>query len=549
MNIRELFERAYSDVYEKYPFSDTNTAMSGIMGKAEKMKKENITRINASELPAPEIREKRSRAPMIGGIAAGIAAALGVGFFAGSLNGGGIQFTPLKEGGAGYSANEELPESEDTQENAETEDTAETYEAVEKADAAETEELPAETDLPVTEEMSAPAEDNAQDDECKSFRFPDDNMLVIPDNYGSGHEARLLEMTVSNTQVMLRYRDDRLNPDNTELVEALTAAPVAFRLEDGRLIVTETVYTEFDGINHDQDLIVLASISEPISLSEITEVYVGITPVWGDRIDAVKWNMMDYKNNHWYATAPLYTEADEWYDFGEYRVHVTGYTFDGISLRLGYDLVLNEDCGFTSDDFTEVGSYVFPVTGFESSDGDIFMTGGSLGGFPDIVLDKYTLPTQWDWYCTEPMDEITVPIVGHELVRADNCGEVIASYTFTAKLRDDITLRKWQSGGALTDTAGNTYPVEYINLTEKEISAIISNIPYTDFRYEPAATVFRDLGEICVKLVLTDGREISSRLSLGMPISNGSAYLHYSIPEIIDPENVAEIWFNDNRIV
>lgn len=125
MDYHAIYKKAFSAVREAYPCSDHETAFENVVKRAggsvdtqcrlpmpftdggkDKMKNdENVKRINAKDLPAPDRSDKRrSRAPMIGGIAAGVAAALGVGFFAGNIAGGGITITPLKEGGAGYHA-------------------------------------------------------------------------------------------------------------------------------------------------------------------------------------------------------------------------------------------------------------------------------------------------------------------------------------------------------------------------------------------------------------------------------------------------------------
>ena len=131
MDYHAIYKKAFSAVREAYPCSDHETAFENVVRRAgespdtqcrlpmpftdggnEKMNNDkNVRRLNARDLPAPETQEKRrSRAPMIGGIAAGVAAALGVGFFAGNAAGSGITITPLKEGGAGYHAETTVPE-------------------------------------------------------------------------------------------------------------------------------------------------------------------------------------------------------------------------------------------------------------------------------------------------------------------------------------------------------------------------------------------------------------------------------------------------------
>ncbi len=135
MDYNALYKKAFSAVREAYPCSDHETAFENVVkraggtvdtqcrlpmpftdgGKYNMNNDKNVKRLNAKDLPAPETQERRrSRAPMIGGIAAGVAAALGIGFFAGNATGGGITITPLKEGGAGYHAETTAPEPQET---------------------------------------------------------------------------------------------------------------------------------------------------------------------------------------------------------------------------------------------------------------------------------------------------------------------------------------------------------------------------------------------------------------------------------------------------
>lgn len=130
MDFREIFNRTYANAYELLPFSDTNTVMKNVTERAEKTMNENTRPKYIHEVDTHyEERQanlKKKHAPPIGGIAAGIAAALGVGFFAGSIANGSFKFVPLKEGGAGYSANAETKTSFEVV----TEETEMTEEAV-----------------------------------------------------------------------------------------------------------------------------------------------------------------------------------------------------------------------------------------------------------------------------------------------------------------------------------------------------------------------------------------------------------------------------------
>lgn len=118
MDFREIFDRAYGSAYELLPFSDSETVIGNVKERAEttmkhKTKEYYIHEVDTGYEARQAYMKKKSRAPVVGGIAASIAAALGVGFFAGNIANGSFQFVPLKEGGAGYSANAETEISED----------------------------------------------------------------------------------------------------------------------------------------------------------------------------------------------------------------------------------------------------------------------------------------------------------------------------------------------------------------------------------------------------------------------------------------------------
>jgi len=106
MDFREIFDRAYANAYELLPFSDSNTVIRSVKERAEKTMNSKTKIYHIDEVDTAyeqrKAAQKKSRAPLICGIAAGAAAALGVGFFAGSLTHGGIEISSPANG-AGYS--------------------------------------------------------------------------------------------------------------------------------------------------------------------------------------------------------------------------------------------------------------------------------------------------------------------------------------------------------------------------------------------------------------------------------------------------------------
>ncbi len=529
MDIKEIFDRAYSDAYEKYPFSDTQTAMSKILGKAEKMKNENVTRLDARELPTGGTAHKGSRAPLIGGIAAGIAAALGIGFFAGNAYGGGIEFTPLKEGGgAAYSA------AEDIVTEAVTEDITETVPEEETAGG-------------ITAKLSA-----VTDSGKFNYNFAFDKMTEVTftldeETKKLKYKAHIEEMIFTGTQIILRYRDPALTPDNTELVNAAATAPVELEMWEGDSVFAEVTDS---GFSIDGDFIVIADLPEHISISDVRNISVGLVRIWGEAIDEFIRHMtiLDIRSSD------LYTKADEWFSCDGYRVHITGYTFDGINLRLAYDILLDEDSGYISTDF--IGAFdderdsILPLS--ESIDEE--NVGILSGGVLHQPEETYRLSTVWNFHRYEPADEITVTLTAFPLTRGANHPQIPGeAFTFTAYVPEDADIRTIiPDNSTVPDSLGNLYPVDIIRFSEREFSAVISEIPYTDFSYEPANTVFRDLGGLDIKLVFADGSEMtltSSYNSLGQPVASGRTFIHCALPESISPDDVTEIWFNDSRIV
>lgn len=87
MDHRKIFEEAFSDIETRYPFSDERTVVDNVLERAENMKKtdnnDNRDVKELYEITVPNIPARKSRAPLIAGIATLTAAAAGIGFFAG----------------------------------------------------------------------------------------------------------------------------------------------------------------------------------------------------------------------------------------------------------------------------------------------------------------------------------------------------------------------------------------------------------------------------------------------------------------------------------
>lgn len=532
MDIREIFERAYSNAYEKYPFSDTQTAMSKIMGKAEKMRNENITRINAKELPAPVTEKKHSRAPMIGGIAAGVAAALGVGFFAGSITNGGITITPLKEGGAAYSAVEDIVTEEFTaeQDTEPKQSEEEIYDAQDIIDG-------------ITEDLSAKTDAEFGEDYSEAGAYI---TLERDENGGSVYSTYLKAWNVTKTQITLVFRDPRLTRSNTGLIEAIQNANVELEMRNGDKVTGTFAKSEFDRLG--QHFFVTYDLSEEINIPNMTDLTVGNSAVWGERISAHLKRMEERD----IKTSTLYTASEEGFRHENYQVQITGYTFDGINLRLAYDIILDEDSGYVTSDFfgpaDEDGNCAIDPVSLNVDTENGFLSGGTTY-YPD---DPFVLHTEWDLHLYEPSDEIDINFTPHDLIRGRNLSSVTGDvFTFTAKIPENVPIRTIAPENTFaTDSFGNTYAVDVMKISGREISAVLSGIPYTQFNYEPAETIMEDLSSYSVRLFFEDGREliIPRNYSLGQPFADGKTYIHYALTEEIDPDTVTAVYLNNDKI-
>lgn len=111
MDYRKIFESAFSHLGEKYPFSDDRTVVDNVLERAKKMEKNDSKYVKELyEITVPNVPVKKSKAPLIAGIAALTVSAAGIGFFAGgsfmaaNMPDGAPMLTPLA---GGYSDSED----------------------------------------------------------------------------------------------------------------------------------------------------------------------------------------------------------------------------------------------------------------------------------------------------------------------------------------------------------------------------------------------------------------------------------------------------------
>ena len=114
MDFRKIFDIAFFGIENKYPFSDERSVVDNVLERAEHMKNEdkndNMYVKELYEIKVPDVPVRKSRAPLIAGIAALTVSAAGIGFFAGgsymaqNMPDGAPALTPLA---GGYSDSED----------------------------------------------------------------------------------------------------------------------------------------------------------------------------------------------------------------------------------------------------------------------------------------------------------------------------------------------------------------------------------------------------------------------------------------------------------
>ena len=122
--------------------------------------------------------------------------------------------------------------------------------------------------------------------------------------------------------------------------------------------------------------------------------------IYGEDSEEIKKMLDNYEKLRDIESSPLYTPADEWFDCDGKRVHVTGYAFDTVNLRIRYETCYDEPIKKTSS-----AAYFYQIT-------NVFPDNSAGCSSADISYDRAEegiVETLQNIYATEPVDSLEVP--------------------------------------------------------------------------------------------------------------------------------------------
>ena len=339
----------------------------------------------------------------------------------------------------------------------------------------------------------------------------------------TGREFKIADAFITPTHISARLKFDGQLTD--ELTDNITAG---LRLKDGSSV--ELTNKTIIGYSENSSLYwLVAWYDEPTALDEIADA--NINGFYFSEPDEEYFEMMKakYPDICSIEHSPLYTPADEWYDCDGKRVHVTGYTFDGVLLRLRYETCY--DYPLSGAGAARYG-YTLPNTLW---DGLAYLCNGEAD---ESRISEGIVSETFNIFVTTPTETLDIPFgVG----------------IFTVHKNDTVPTVEKEIGIELSVGRGETVSLDRLVLSSGNLSISMSGSPYTnDYTSETGIAYMEALSDLETVITLKNGGSIDLSQGwnepAGMGLSSGNGYKFYQFTDPIDINDVVSITVNGTEI-
>ena len=243
--------------------------------------------------------------------------------------------------------------------------------------------------------------------------------------------------------------------------------------------------------------------------------------IYGEDSEEIKKMLDNYDKLRDIESSPLYTPADEWFDCDGKRVHVTGYAFDTVNLRIRYETCYDEPIKKSSS-----AAYFYQIT-------NVFPDNSAGCSSADISYDRAEegiVETLQNIYSTEPVDSLEVPF-----------GDSFFSVSYNSNIpKIEREINKEVSGSAY-------YRFDRFVLTPYSLSFIVTDGP-TDYSTEEGVAFSHAVSDFEVSINFADGSTKEMRGLVdepsGIAMPDGKAYKFYQFLDPIDINKVVTITVN-----
>lgn len=327
-------------------------------------------------------------------------------------------------------------------------------------------------------------------------------------------EFKITDAFITPTHISARLKFDE--KPTQELTDNITAG---LRLKDDSRI--DLTNKKTIGYTKDGDLYwLVAWYDEPIALDDIADANINGICFYGEDWEETKRMIDNYEKLRDIESSPLYTPADEWFDCDGKRVHVTGYAFDTVNLRIRYETCYDEPIKRTSS-----AAYFYQIT-------NEFPDNSAGCSSADISYDRAEegiVETLQNIYATEPVDSLEVPF-----------GDSFFTVSYNSNIpKIEREINKEVSGSVY-------YRFDRFVLTPYSLSFIVTDGPTGNTEEERIYS--RTVSDFEVAINLADGstrkmQGLSDEPS-GIAMPHGKAYKFYQFLDPIDINKVVTITVN-----
>ncbi len=333
-----------------------------------------------------------------------------------------------------------------------------------------------------------------------------------------GEKVKFRDGFITPTHIMVSVENSYGLSD--EIVEKL---PAAVRMKDGTRLVPHRSSFIVDTDSDTRWLIY--EFDEPIDISEVEEGSFHNFYFYGEDWEETKRIIDNYDKLRDIESSPLYTPADEWFDCDGKHVHVTGYAFDTVNLRIRYETCYDEPIKKTSS-----AAYFYQIT-------NVFPDNSAGCSSADISYDRAEegiVETLQNIYATEPVDSLEVPF-----------GDSFFSVSYNSNIpKIEREINKEVSGSV-------NYRFDRFVLTPYSLSFIVTDGP-TDYSTEEGVAFSHAVSNFEVSINFADGSTKEMRGLVdepsGIAMPEGKAYKFYQFLDPIDINDVVSITVNGCEI-
>ena len=342
----------------------------------------------------------------------------------------------------------------------------------------------------------------------------------------TGREFRITDAFITPTHISARLKFDE--KPTQELTDNITAG---LRLKAGSSI--DLTNKKTIGYTKDGELYwLVAWYDEPIALDDIADA--NINGFCFSESDEEYYEMMRTKHSDIVSIghSPLYTPADEWFDCDGKSVHVTGYYFDGIILRLRYETYY--DHPLSIDTAAEYG-YSLPNN---LVDGIASLCNGEYDD--ESRISEGIIAETVNAFVKTPVDTLEIPF-----------GDGI----FTVRKNDSVPMIEKDIDKVITVRGDDTIHLDRFVLSSGNLSITMSGSPYTDgygYKSETGKAYMYELIDAETVITLKNGDLINFNhgwnepAGMGLPIDQGFKFYQFTDP--IDISDVVSITVNGMEI-